>query len=370
LRLVGETTRATSLARRIAGDHPDCARAYVSATQIARKLGAMDSIEDLLEAGAKALPDDGRVLVQLANLRMRQERRTEAMELLDRAAAGKELDASYVVDISHIYTLIEPPDPVVEAWLEKAKDPDNHVANFIAGVVLHYRHRYTESDAHLARAEPSLGNETRLLIYRAMNRHRLGDSKTAATLIDKAVHGARPDPDVAYCRGVIHIDLDVERAITDLQQYIDATRDSREVYEPKQRRVALMLEDLKDCRGAKTPSECIENKATLRRIKPFAAGALAIVALLAGLLVWRRRRASTVALLVAFSALFVPGAAHAEAPRHLAAQWTWLGEGEQLQILIAGLLWLTAAAFFLGFRGVSARPGASSTPTKAASPLD
>ncbi len=356
-RMVGDNDRATALARKITSAHPRCARAYIAAAQVARKTGTLAAVEDLLQAGAAALPEDGAVLVQLANLRMAQNRHADALKLLDRAARTEGLDPSFLVDISHVYTTIEPPDEDVNRWLKRAEDDNDHSANFIAGVLLHYRYRWADSDRHLARAEPTFGNETRLLIYRAMNRHRLGDRDAALKLIERASGGARPDPDVLYCRGVIGLDVDTERAIADLEAYLDQTRQSHEVYLPKQKRVEQMLADLRDCRGAKVPSECLQTRKTLRQSAPWGTAAAGLFGvLLVAFLLWRRRRIAVV-LLAALPVWLWSEPAAAAHPRALIAQWSWLGDLERLQVVIAAALWLVALAFFFAAWRWCAAPG-------------
>lgn len=358
LRMVGQPDRATALARRIVAAAPRCSRACVAAAQLARHEGTLLDIADLLQGCAAANPTEGAVLVQLANLRMRQGQHAEALKILETAARTKDLDPSYLVDISHIYTTIEPPDDVVDRWLKRAADDNDHAANFLVGVLLHYRYRWEDSDRHLARAEPTYGNETRLLIYRAMNRHRLGDREAAIALIERASGGVRPDPDVRYCRGVILLDVQTDRAIADLQAYLEETKASHEVYLPKQERVQQMLLDLRDCRDAKVPSECVATRKSLRQAGPWAAmGAALLGVLLVLLLLWRRRRAAALLLAIAGAMSLAPDVAWAAHPRTLLAQWSWLGGLEQVQILLAGALWLAALAFFFVACRSPARPG-------------
>ena len=118
-----------------------------------------------------------------------------------------------------------------------------------------------------------------------------------------------------------------------------------------------MLDDLKDCRGAKVASECVDNKATLRRVKPYAGAAGALLALLAIVWAFRKRRAATTAIWLTFGALLLPTSGHAIAPRHLEAQWTWLSDAQQVQILVAAVLWLVVAAFFFESRRSSLTRG-------------
>jgi hypothetical protein len=233
-------------------------------------------------------------------------------------------------------------------------------------VLLHYRYRWADSDRHLARAEPTFGNETRLLIYRAMNQHRLGDREAALKLIESASSGDRPDPDVLYCRGVIGLDVNTDRAIADLEAYLAQTRQSHEVYLPKQQRVQRMLADLRDCRGARVPSECLRTRKTLREAAPWGTAAAALVGvLLVAFLVWRRRRGAA-ALLAMGPMLLWSEQAMAAHPRALIAQWSWLGQLDRVQVVIAALLWLAALGFFFAAWRWSATPGRRLLPSNAA----
>ncbi len=288
---------------RLTRDHPTCSALYLPLAAAMRRTGRLDAFEALLARGAKARPDDGEVLRELAWLRARQDRVDEVFALLDRVLQAGPQETPALVDISHIATVVRAPEPWLESLRRRveaagpkpgAQDERAAARNaddaFLLGVLLHYRDDWRGSDAALAQAEARHGRIARLLIYRAMNHHRLGDDDTASKFIARAVALGAEDPDVLYCRAVIDLDRDPAQATRDLQAYLDRTSGTAEVNPGKQARVRHMLQDLEGCAAASSPRACLERKALLKVSLPWLGGALALVA---GLLMarrWRRGR--------------------------------------------------------------------------------
>ena len=136
--------------------------------------------------------------------------------------------------------------------------PDDPIAAFFAGALLHYRKDYAESTRHLLRALPSLPHVPRIHLYIAMNNHRGGgDHDEAVRYIERAVGVDATDPDVFYCRGVIHMDDDTDAAIKDLETYLSMTREAWDVPPYKTETVEEMVRKLKSCKTAEVPSVCV-----------------------------------------------------------------------------------------------------------------
>ena len=115
----------------------------------------------------------------------------------------------------------------MEHWLAASTArPDDAVAAFFSGVLLHYEKAWQRSNDLLARAEVELPSEPRLHIYRAMNLYNLGRFDAAVISITRAEALEVQDPDVFYCQGEIFRDRDPERARRALERMLEVPRDS------------------------------------------------------------------------------------------------------------------------------------------------
>lgn len=362
-------------AERLLATHADCAELAAPLVAAMRRRGDAAGTLPLLERIAAARPEDGFVARQLAYAHARLGHPDAVFPLLDRVIAAGGLNDSELVDVSHIATVVQAPDAWIASLEQRAAaKPDDADLAFLLGVVLHYRGRWADSDAALARAEARHGRIARLLIYRAMNHHRLGDDERAAPFIERAAALGAEDPDVLYCRAVIFLDRDAAGAKRDLQAYLERTSGTAEVNPGKQARVRKMLVDLQDCESARSPRACLEQKALLRLFVPSAVGGV-LLALLA-IFLWRRYRRGGAALLVAgllaSSVVASPGPAQAQTaassaaakvrtsagyalwndaerppPRALVAQLSWLDRDDAVQVAVASGLWgAVAVAFF------------------------
>ncbi len=370
-------------ARRLVAMRPTCANLYPPIAAAVRRSGAIEVGADLFQAGLAARPDDAFIARQLAYIRSRQGDVPGLFLLLDKAMAEPSISDVDLVDISHLATTVQAPDDWVAALRAKAEAaPDNLDLAFLLGVVLHYRDDWMGSDEWLRRAEPRHGEVPRLLIYRAMNHHRMGLDDLAAPLIEKAATLHTSDPDVLYCRAVIFLDRAPAQARKDLQAYLDGTAGTADINVGKQARVRQTILDLDGCEGARSPRACVDQKAMLRLWGPRAAWAVGLI-LLWGVVWFLRRRSSrlrtssaVVTAGLAASALLDAGTALAQAPervrvvagyarwidlttqppRTLSAQLSWLDGIDSAQIAIAATLWIVVGAvFFFGFLGPSRR---------------
>lgn len=370
-------------AKRLVAAKPKCAGFYPPIAAAVRRSGAIEVGAELFQAGLAVRPDDAFIARQLAYARSRQGNVPELFALLDRAMAAPTISDVDLVDISHLATTVQAPDDWVAALRAKAEaTPDNLDLAFLLGVVLHYRDDWKGSDEWLRRAEPRHGEVPRLLIYRAMNHHRMGLDDLAAPLIEKAATLHSSDPDVLYCRAVIFLDRAPAQARKDLQAYLDGTAGTADINVGKQARVRQTILDLDGCEAARSPRACVDEKAMLRLWGPRAAWAVGFI-LLWGIVWYLRRRSSrlrtsstVVAAGLAASAFLDPGTALAQVPervrvvagyarwidpttqppRLLSAQLSWLDGIDATQIAIAATLWIVVGAvFFFGFLGPSRR---------------
>ena len=135
-------------------------------------------------------------------------------------------------------------------------DPDDHVAAFFAGVILHYEKDFASSSAYLNRVTGVFPKEPRLFIYLAMNAYNLGDRKKAERFIDKAAKLDLRDPDVPYCVAEIYRDTKRKKAFKALKSYWHQTAFTSDPRSVKQRRVKAMMDALDHCITHKTPAPC------------------------------------------------------------------------------------------------------------------
>ncbi len=135
-------------------------------------------------------------------------------------------------------------------------NPDDDVAAFFVGVVLHYERDYARSQRYLRPLEVRIAEEPRLYIYLAMNAFNLGDRPGAERWIAKAGELDLRDPDVPYCISEIYRDSDRAKALAALDKYWSMTAFSSDPTSVKQRRVAGMRVAIQACYDAKTPAPC------------------------------------------------------------------------------------------------------------------
>ena len=130
------------------------------------------------------------------------------------------------------------------------------LANFFAGVLLHYEKGFEASTRYLSSVIGKVSDEPRLFIYLAMNAYNLGDITSAERFISRAETLDLEDPDVPYCISEIYRDSDRKRAVLALDRYWEMTRYTSDIKSVKQQRVWRMREALKRCLAQNTPVPC------------------------------------------------------------------------------------------------------------------
>jgi len=145
----------------------------------------------------------------------------------------------------------------MKSWLARAEaDPQDRVAAFFAGVLLHYEREFVRSNQLLERAAAELNSEPRLHIYLAMNAFNLGDRARAESEIEEAARLETQDPDVFYCQGEIYRDTDPSRAREALATYWFQTELNSDPRSSKQERVRGMMAALDRCIADGTKAPC------------------------------------------------------------------------------------------------------------------
>lgn len=212
-------------------------------------------------------------------------------------------------------------DAFVRRWTERADaSPNDPIANYVAGIVMHYtahsrmnsrerkRPYYRRCLGYLARTLPTLEHVQRVWIYSAVSHHRLGELGPARVAIDRAVRLGLDDPDVLYCRAEITHRENPRAAIADLEQYLLLMRRNARrgavVSPSKEARVEEMLVYVRAVAAGEVPAtdlwDSLDDEMwsdpravwwwTRRRAPHLAVSAVGLAAAVYALRRWRRRR--------------------------------------------------------------------------------
>ncbi len=134
-------------------------------------------------------------------------------------------------------------------------NPDNALAQFIAGVAAHYRGHghgkdrqaksadYERTIKYLRRAEPTLGHAPRLWIYLAVSYVRTGQQQKAEDAIEQAKRAEKgEDADVHYCSAEVHHRTNPKKALEDIDRYIAIMAENRKkgAYTAPQKETAVL----------------------------------------------------------------------------------------------------------------------------------
>ena len=132
-------------------------------------------------------------------------------------------------------------DVQVERLLVAAKaHPDDDIAQFVAGVAVHYRGHVRGGTREAKSADYALAltlleplrdrlkQSPRLWIYLAVSYHRTGRAQEAEDAIARAVEGdSGTDADVFYCRAEVYHQREPARAVKDIDRYIEMMRQNK-----------------------------------------------------------------------------------------------------------------------------------------------
>ncbi|MEZ4269414.1 MAG: tetratricopeptide repeat protein [Myxococcota bacterium] len=254
---VGAQAKGLALLEQAAAD-PRCDRALIALTDWLIDASRFEEALRVSEPLMARSPDTADVRARRARALMALGRPQEAAETLE-PVAWASADSGLISSLLGAYNRV--PDA---AW-QKAKreellkraeaDPDDHIAAFLAGVLLHYEGQFERSDAMLRPLLPIFGKQPRLFIYLGMNAFNLERRDEALALIEQAMTLEAPDPDVYYCRAEIFRWTDPALALADLDRYLAEERGSATQNEKKTQRVVRMRELLAACveRGAPIP---------------------------------------------------------------------------------------------------------------------
>lgn len=248
---------AGTLAASIRGRAPECFDAYAIETEAWTVLRRLPDQKRVAEAALARFKGDERLgPIEEAYLVDHGQAEVVKKRLEARIAAG-DAEAGVLKRLLSFYIAVEGRVERLERFRARAdKDPSDIIANFFAGVLLHYEKGFVASTAYLKRVIGKVSDEPRLYIYLAMNAFNLGDRPSAERFISKAETLDLEDPDVPYCISEIFRDSDRARAVAAVERYWEMTRFTSDVTSVKQQRVWRMKGALKRCLAEDTPVPC------------------------------------------------------------------------------------------------------------------
>jgi len=250
-------TAAGELAAAIRHADPACFAAYASEAEAWTILRRLDRQKAVAEAALKRFPGDPRVKPIEEAYFIDHGKAHVVRERLEALVASGEGEAGVLKRLLTFYIEVEGRVERLKRFRDKADaDPTDVLANFFAGVLLHYERQFQASSDYLDRVIGKVSDEPRLFIYLAMNAFNLGDRKSAEDYISRAEVLDLEDPDVAYCVCEIFRDTDRARADRAVDRYWEMTRFTSDVKSVKQQRVWRMRLALKRCITEDTPAPC------------------------------------------------------------------------------------------------------------------
>lgn len=236
---------------------PACVEAYATEIEAYSELEMNRAVEAAWTAGREKIGDHPRLQgIETIVMKSRGEIKRLVATLEGQVAAGdhspglmKRLLALYVTEGLRTDKM--------NHWLRRARaEPNNTVAAFFAGILLHYERDWSGSNALLDRAFKDFSEEPRLYIYRAMNLFNLGDRAGSEAAITRSEELEVQDPDVFYCQGEIFRDTDRPRAKQALEVYWHQTRLSSDPNSKKQRRVRGLIDAIDRCMATQETGPC------------------------------------------------------------------------------------------------------------------
>lgn len=215
------------------------------------------ALGQLLEAAKERFPDEPQLAVLEEMTWLARGEVGSVVERLEARISAGDRDPGLFKDLLALYVREELRGEKMRRWVTRAEThPDDVVASFFAGVLLHYEKKHRRSQELLEVAGRELDEEPRLHIYRAMNAFNLGDRAQAEREITRAAELEAQDPDVHYCQGEIFRDQDPKRALEALRTYWHQTALSSDPESGKQRRVKAMIRSLEKCIDEGSPGPC------------------------------------------------------------------------------------------------------------------
>ena len=308
--LLGDLERpkdALALVEGILERAPSCGRAWENALHLRLDQREKPQALELARKIIERFPHDDELLQLAATALSANEAYREAAPILE-GVARRHPEQTGVIRVL-LSTVLRNPEFRAEKTQEYGRrheeDPEDRLVTFLLGVVKHYANAFEESSALLRIVEKDMDHQGRLHIYLAMNDFNQGGVEAAMERLNRIAKRPVPDPDIFYCRAEIQRDTNRKQAIADLRRYMAPTGVNILANPEKERRVDQMISLLETCEREGV-SSCegpwehprfrhhTESKEVGEgtRAPPIGWVLLTVVVLIAGVVGWRRRRAS------------------------------------------------------------------------------
>lgn len=377
----GQVPAAMGLLAEVVKRDPSCRRAALMAGQFAQIVGAPQLAIQAMQPLVTAHPDDLELAVTMANLERQGDKLDRALQrLLQLDLAQVPPGSPLVLPMTRV--LIDAVGAQLPAALEFTRkitaqsdqNPNDSVAAFIAGTILHHSGDWQASNRYLLRSEKAFASEPRQFLYSAMNHLHLGEQAEAERRVTHAFRMGTQDPDVWYCRAMIFARSQPEQSLADLGNYLAAVKGTADNPARKSAYVTKVMADLQACKGAGDTGRCLDLRHGRAWLEDQWYALVAGVALLVAIgWLWRRRRAAkqiaATLLMIALStavlaicpepAQAVTGVREMAAPQTLEAQLSWHSPNELLQLGLSFALLCGSALFFYPWPAPSSPPCAN-----------
>lgn len=248
LRRLERFDEAKALLGLLIEQEPKCLRAVIELALIHVHFQEGEATLKTIERGLAETPDEHQLMMMKVSAYRLLGRHEDAVRTMEEIVRGEHRQAGNLGMLLAMYLRGQDTERAIEEW--KAwykKHPDDVVAPFMVGVLLHYGNEFEESNRWLMPLKDRLHDEPRIFVYRAMNAFNMGDREKARELLDAAALLPVVDPDVYYCRAEITRDTERQLAIDDLGRYLALTDGTPHASIEKQARVRVMYDELLVC---------------------------------------------------------------------------------------------------------------------------
>jgi tetratricopeptide (TPR) repeat protein len=254
----GAAAEADWLAERLRQAAPDEQQVLDAWVEAAFLAGRPEEAEKRMLAALQARPGDVGLSVRLANRLKTTGRAAQARDLLEELVLQGRQEPALLGELLGMISGRERARDLLPAYEALwSRHPGLPALAMIVGVLRHYLHQYQTSTQALEQAGPLVQAEPRVAMYLAMNHFRTGGQVEAERYIAVASRAGREDPDVFYCRAVIHARRDPAAALADLRRYMAMTTGRPDVNPDKQVRVSSTMQWLEACLGTPDGSRCV-----------------------------------------------------------------------------------------------------------------